>query len=127
MTEEVKKPITAYMLYIQSEKNKGNAMSGSVAGKKWKELSEEEKAPYVKEYEKAREKYDAYLESIGMGKKSSQGKAPATAYNSTRVRTLLGEADIKKGISAKQCTALCAVLVFFLRFSFKNSKNSYQI
>lgn len=65
-----KKPLTAFLLYVQVRRNivKLNNPHMTIAeitteiGKEWRQLSEEEKEPYVQLYKEAKKKYDEALE-----------------------------------------------------------------
>ena len=111
-----KKPLTLFFLFREKEKEKGNSMGGKEASDKWHAMSDEEKKPYIEEYQKAREKYDAYLESEGITpKKSSMRKSGvAPTYKGVRIRSMLGMNEDVKSLHLKQCNALALVAVFFL-------------
>ena len=94
-----KKPITAFFLFKEKEKEKGNKIGAKVAGDLWKKLSEAEKKPFVEAYKKQKEKYDKYLEEVkGIApRSSSKKKEKPTSYKTSRVRAVCGKSkDIKQ-------------------------------
>lgn len=109
-----KKPLTPFFIYREKEKLSGNNMGGREAGEGWKALTEEEKRPYIEEYQRDREKYDAYLESEGITpRKSSSKKSNAPfVYKGIRIRSTLGMIEDIKTLHLKQCAALGKVAVW---------------
>ena len=57
-----KRPLSAYFLYRESEAQAGHKLSGKETGENWKQMSEEEKRPFIAKYLKAKAEYDKYLE-----------------------------------------------------------------
>jgi len=115
MESTPKKPLTPFFLFREKEKVNGTSMGGREAGERWKNLSEEEKRPYIEEYQRDREKYDAYLESEGITpRKSSSRKSNAPfVYKGIRIRSMLGMMEDIKTLHLKQCAALGKVAVHF--------------
>ena len=112
MERTPKKPLTPFFLFREYEKRKGNNLGAKEAGEKWRDLTEREREPFVKEYQEAREKYDNYLESEGITpKKSSKKSTNPLVYKSTRIRSMLGMIDEIKSLSLRQCSALGKVAV----------------
>ena len=83
-----KKPLTPFFLFKEKEKQKGHILSGTAAGEYWNNMTEEEREPYIDEYNKARENYESYLISEGITpRKSSMKKSGAfLEYKGTRIR-----------------------------------------
>lgn len=100
------KPLTPFFLFREKEKEKGNNLGGKEAGEKWNKLSEEEKAPFKAEYQKNKEKFDAYLAEEGFSPKRSSVKKPKDKYLPAKIRGLLGESEDIKEMSSKQYAAL---------------------
>eukprot|EP00826_Nyctotherus_ovalis_P038634 TRINITY_DN3631_c0_g1_i26.p1 TRINITY_DN3631_c0_g1~~TRINITY_DN3631_c0_g1_i26.p1 ORF type:complete len:118 (-),score=30.66 TRINITY_DN3631_c0_g1_i26:529-882(-) len=115
MESTPKKPLTPFFLFRDRVKNDGITMGGKEAGDRWKSMTEEEKRPFIEEYQRDREKYDAYLESEGITpRKSSARKSNAPfVYKGIRIRSVLGMIEDIKTLHLKQCTALGKVAVWF--------------
>ncbi len=118
-----KKPLTPFFLFLEKEREKGNSMSAKDAGEKWHSMSDAEKKPYLDEYQKAREKFDAYLEAEGLTpKKSSMRKSGLPpAYKGSRIKALLGMSEEVKKVEPKQCSALARVAVPFFSLSLRQN------
>jgi hypothetical protein len=108
-----KKPLTPFFLFKEKQKEKGHTMGGKEAGEKWRELSESQKAPYVDEYKKAKEKYDRYLEEVeGIApRSSSKKKEKPTSFRTSRIRAVCGHDSEIKSTSDKVYKALGRVVV----------------
>ena len=112
-----KKPLTAFFMFREKEKEKGVTMGGKEAGEKWKALSESQKKPYVDAYKKAKDKYDKYLEEVeGIAPRSSSKKVEKpTCFRTGRIRAVCGHRKDIKQMSQQTYSALGRVLV--LRWS----------
>jgi len=113
-----RKPLTAFFMFKEKEKEKGVTMSGKEAGEKWKALSDSEKKPYLDAYKKAKEKYDKYMEEvegIPAGKSSSKKKEKPTSFKTSRIRAVCGKSKNVKGMSQNAYKGLGRVIVS-LRF-----------
>eukprot|EP00826_Nyctotherus_ovalis_P060711 TRINITY_DN854_c0_g1_i19.p1 TRINITY_DN854_c0_g1~~TRINITY_DN854_c0_g1_i19.p1 ORF type:complete len:204 (-),score=83.33 TRINITY_DN854_c0_g1_i19:206-817(-) len=102
--ERPRRPLTPFFLFREREREKGNFLGGADAGDQWRSMTEDQKAPYMEEYRKAREKYDDYLISKGLPtKSSSKKKRRVTKYYSSRMETLCtrlkAEDAVFKGLS----------------------------
>ena len=81
-----KKPLNAYMFFAKDESVRANLKKKNpeitqkeltvALGKRWGEMKEKERAPYVKQSEDDRKRYDKEVASAG-GKASEKGKAAA--------------------------------------------------
>ena len=111
-----KRPATAFFLFKQKEKEKGNNWGGKEASEKWHALTEGEKKKYFDEYNKSRERYDTYLEEVGLPRRSTAKKqSKPTTYKSSRIRGVCGMSEEVKDMTTKQYKALAAVAVRIYR------------
>lgn len=107
-----KRPATAFFLFREKERVKGNPMGSKEAAAKWKDLPENEKQKYIEEYQEGREKFESYLSEMGVPPRaSSRKKARPTAYKGSRVRAVCGTTEGVKGLTTDQCKGLAAVAV----------------
>ncbi len=84
-----RKPLTAFFMFREKQKEKGITMGGKEAGEKWAGLSSAEKKVYEDAYKKAKEKYDKYLEEVeGIAPQSSKKTEKPTHFNVARVRAV---------------------------------------
>jgi hypothetical protein len=90
-----KKPLTPFFMFTSKEK-----IYGKEAGKKWGNLSDAEKKPYMESFRKAKEKYEKYLVEVeGINpKSSSKKKEKPTCFKPSRLRAAWGRnAGIMQG------------------------------
>ena len=107
-----KRPATAFFLFREKERTKGNAMGSKEAGEKWNNLSEEERQKYFDEYKEGRERFDTYLEEEGVLPRSSQKKqSKPLCYRGSRVRAVCGINQEIKPMTSAQCRALAQLAV----------------
>lgn len=59
-----KKPMTAFFLFTQDERKKEPKITGKEAGKRWKELPEDKKQPFVDQHKKEQEEYEKYMRDV---------------------------------------------------------------
>ena len=112
-SETPKKPVTAFFLFRDKEKEKGNPTGAKEVGAKWKKLSESEKKPFVDAYKKQKEKYDKYLEEVKgiVPRSSSKKKEKPTAFKSSRIRAVCGRSKDIKQMGSNIYRALGRVIV----------------
>eukprot|EP00829_Urostomides_striatus_P020856 TRINITY_DN902_c0_g1_i1.p1 TRINITY_DN902_c0_g1~~TRINITY_DN902_c0_g1_i1.p1 ORF type:complete len:140 (+),score=42.26 TRINITY_DN902_c0_g1_i1:85-504(+) len=85
-----KKPMTAFFLFTQEERKKEAKISGKEAGKRWKELPEEKKQPFIEQHKKALMEYETYMrdvEGISLEKDESHDH-----FSKMRVRAVITSA-----------------------------------
>ena len=108
----LKRPATAFFLFREKERKKGNVMGSKEAGEKWNSLTEAEKQKYFDESKEGRERYDSYLEEVGVPRRSSQKrKSKPLGYKGSRVRAICGTIEDIKPMTSTQCRALAQVAV----------------
>jgi histone H3/H4 len=113
--EAPRRPLTPFFMFREKEKEKGTTLSGVDAGERWRNMSDEEKKPYIDAYKKAREKYDRYLEEQGIPvKTSSKKKEKPTKYRSVRIRTVCGKTKDGKAADTKVYQGLAKVAEAFI-------------
>merc|ERR1712224_279776 len=91
--ENLKRPASAYFLWLGANREKITKMLGSAkgpdvskkGGELWGKLSAKEKEPFEKEAKELKEKYDAYV-------KSSEGEAAMKAFKEAQASA---KADVK--------------------------------
>ena len=89
----------------------GVKMSGKEAGKKWKALSDSEQKPFIDEYNKAKKKYEKYLESQGITKGSAKKAEKPTCFKGARIRAICGRDDKALKMDSEVYKGLGKVLV----------------
>ncbi len=111
-----KRPLTPYFLFMEEERSAGRKLGNTEGSEKWKALSDSERKKYFDEYNKAREKFQSYLDDVGFTQTSGKKSAAAhpSNYRGSRVRAVCGMYEDVKEMSSKQCRALGAVAVYFL-------------
>ncbi len=111
-----KKPLTPFFLFREKEGAKGHTMGGKEAGERWRELTEEQKSPYINSYKDAKQKYDKYLEEVeGIAPaSSSKKKEKPTSFRTTRIRAVCGGQTEGKSLTNEGYRALGRVVVSFV-------------
>jgi len=114
-SEAPKKPLTAYLLFAQEEreKNKDAKLKVQDLGKKWKELSDAEKKPYNDSYKKAKEKYEKYLIEVEGKDPNAKREEKPNSISVSRVRAICGKGSKIKAMANSVYKGLARVVVRF--------------
>ena len=96
--ERPRRPLTPCFLFREKKNSKGKPIGGAEAGEEWRNMTEEEKAPFIESYKKARSKYDKYLEEQGLPSKSSAKKTRFSKYNASRIKTICEDMNANKSV-----------------------------
>eukprot|EP00928_Gymnodinium_smaydae_P061551 TRINITY_DN455_c0_g1_i1.p1 TRINITY_DN455_c0_g1~~TRINITY_DN455_c0_g1_i1.p1 ORF type:complete len:246 (-),score=100.00 TRINITY_DN455_c0_g1_i1:253-921(-) len=96
-SEELKRPMSAYFLWMNANREKITAAAGSTSGpavskkaaEMWKAASDAEKKPFEEQNKQQKEKYDAYL-------KTPEGEAALKALKEERKEAK--QDDVKKAM-----------------------------
>ena len=109
----VKRPVTAFFLFLTRLKEQGKVLSGAAAGALWTTLSQDEKQLYIVQYRSERKLYDHYLEEVVGVHAHNPGrtKQGQGGYEIHKIRAVWGSKKELKPISNNIPRALCRVLV----------------
>ena len=108
------RPMTAFFLYQKEQREKGVVISGKEGGEKWKAMTSAQKKPYIDTYNKAKAKFDAYLESEGIVLKASS-KQKVTSYKTSRIETIMEHNEKHKKMSEAIIRGITKVAETFVR------------
>ncbi len=109
-----KKPLTPFFQFREAEKARGNKLSCQQAGRLWRDMTEEAKAPFVTEYKTGRALFNRYLEDdCGLPPRGAPArkKDKQTEYRGAAIRAVCGTQKGGKGMTGEQDRALGSVLV----------------
>ena len=119
-----KKPLTAYLLFTMKEREANKDVKIAELGKKWKELSDTEKKPFLESYKKAKEKYEKYLVEVeGIDPHASEKTEKPTAVPVSRVRAICNKGTKVKPMGQNVYKGIARVVVIKLE-STKNRSSS---
>ena len=113
-TPAKKKPLTSYLMFCQKEReaNKDANLKVADLGKKWKEMTDEQKKPYNDSYKKAKEEYDKYMIEVeGKAPKSSEKKEKPSEMSVARVRAICGKGSKVKAMDQHIYKGIAHVVV----------------
>jgi len=97
--DPVKKPMTAYFMWMMDEKAKGNQIKPKDGGKLWAELPADKKKVWTDKYTKEKAEYDKYMIEVEGIEKKAEG--PVTEFSLGRVRAVLTSVPDTKQMDSK--------------------------
>eukprot|EP00826_Nyctotherus_ovalis_P033294 TRINITY_DN2690_c0_g1_i13.p1 TRINITY_DN2690_c0_g1~~TRINITY_DN2690_c0_g1_i13.p1 ORF type:complete len:212 (+),score=64.09 TRINITY_DN2690_c0_g1_i13:178-813(+) len=108
------RPLTPFFLYLKEQRANGASVSSREGGEKWNEMTSAQKKPFIDKYNKAREKYDAYLEAEGIPKKRSASGKKVTSYNHSKISAIMEHNKSHKDMSRAIVKGITKVVEAFV-------------
>ena len=106
------RPLTPYFLFCEDMRKGGKTIPAKDMSKKWKKMKKDEKEKYLDEYNKAKSKYDKFVEEVyGVKPNEKEEKPKPSKYAPYKIRAITGQ-DEKILPMRNECyAALCKVMV----------------